>query len=111
MRGLNSSKEQARTEPTDEPCEGTGAEGGSRSKRARRTDGLGQVDGGTEAESAAQQVEVTVVSFRSMKSIDHIFDSEQGKEGKWTSQGEEGIPGGRRTAMEKAHGQLPLEES
>jgi len=101
MRGLNS-KEKARTEPADEPYDGLGADGGDESKRARRRDGVGQVDGGTEAESAAQHMEV---------SIEHIFESDQGKEGKPRCQEDEGMPDGRRMVMEKAHEQLPLEES
>jgi len=60
------------------------------------------VDGGTEAESAAQQMEVSIMN---------IFESDQGKEGKQRCQEDEGMPGGRRMVMEKAQEQLPLEES
>ena len=90
-------------EPAGERDEELGAEGGNGSKRpARRGDEVGQVDGGTEAESATQHLGV---------SIENIFESDEGQEGKRRRQEDEGIPGGRRVAIEKPHDQLDQEES
>lgn len=96
--------EKGRTKAGDEPFEEMGVEGGNGSKRARRKDGVGQMEGksgGTQAESAHVEV-----------SIENIFESERKKGGMLRCQ-EVGNPGGRRriTQKENAQEQLPSQES